>query len=65
MNDTQTTEKFVREDGLIRFIDDVDYAYSSPRLHTLINFLHELQIINDDRNDLTVKGVKLFETLTA
>ena len=65
MNDTQTTEKFVREDGLIRFIDDVDYAYSSPRLHTLINFLHELQIINDDRNDLTVKGVELFETLTA
>lgn len=65
MNDTQTTEKFVREDGLIRFIDDVDYAYSSPRLHTLINFLHELQIINDDRNDLTQKGIELFETLKA
>lgn len=44
MNNTQPTEKFIREDGLIRFIDDVDYAYFSPRLNTLIDFLRDIQI---------------------
>lgn len=63
MNNTQSTEKFIREDGLIRFIDDVDYAYSSPRLNTLINFLKELQLINDDKNDLTTIGLELFNIL--
>ncbi len=63
MNNTQSTEKFIREDGLIRFIDDVDYAYSSPRLNTLIDFLKELQLINDDKNDLTTIGLELFNTL--
>lgn len=63
MNNTQSTEKFIREDGLIRFIDDVDYAYSSPRLNTLIDFLKELQLINDDKNDLTTIGLELFKTL--
>lgn len=63
MNNTQSTEKFIREDGLIRFIDDVDYAYSSPRLNTLIDFLKELQLINDDKNDLTTIGLELFNSL--
>lgn len=63
MNNTQSTEKFIREDGLIRFIDDVDYAYSSPRLNTLIDFLTELQLINDEKNDLTTIGLELFNTL--
>lgn len=63
MNNSQSTEKFIREDGLIRFIDDVDYAYSSPRLNTLIDFLKELQLINDDKNDLTTIGLELFNTL--
>ncbi len=63
MNDTQSTEKFIREDGLIRFIDDVDYAYSSPRLNTLINFLRELQLLNDDKNDLTTIGLEHFNSL--
>lgn len=63
MNNTQSTEKFIREDGLIRFIDDVDYAYSSPRLNTLIDFLKELQLINEDKNGLTTKGLELFNAL--
>ena len=63
MNNTQSTEKFIREDGLIRFIDDVDYAYSSPRLNTLIDFLTELQLINNEKNDLTTIGLELFNTL--
>jgi hypothetical protein len=63
MNNTQSTEKFIREDGLIRFIDDVDYAYSSPRLNTLIDFLRNMQLINEDKKDLTTIGLELFKTL--
>jgi hypothetical protein len=63
MNNTQSTEKFIREDGLIRFIDDVDYAYSSPRLNTLIDFLRDMQLINEDKKDLTTIGLELFKTL--
>ena len=63
MNDTQSTEKFIRENGFIRFIDDVDYAYSSPRLNTLIDFMNELQLLNGDRNDLSATGINLFNSL--
>lgn len=63
MNNTQSTEKFIREDGLIRFIDDVDYAYSSPRLNTLTDFLRELQLINEDKKDLTTIGLEHFNSL--
>ncbi|RKS93843.1 hypothetical protein BC952_1693 [Flavobacterium limicola] len=63
MNNTQSTEKFIREDGLIRFIDDVDYAYSSPRLNTLIDFLRELQLIKEDKKNLTTIGLELFNSL--
>lgn len=63
MNDTQSTEKFIREDGLIRFIDDVDYAYSSPRLNTLVNFMKELQLINSNKDNLTTLGQQLFKSL--
>lgn len=63
MNNTQSTEKFIREDGLIRFIDDVDYAYSSPRLNTLINFMREMQLIKEDKKDLTTIGDELFNSL--
>ena len=63
MNNTQSTEKFIREDGLIRFIDDVDYAYSSPRLNTLTDFLKELQLISEDKKDLTTIGLELYNSL--
>lgn len=63
MNNTQSTEKFIREDGLIRFIDNVDYAYSSPRLNTLVNFLKELQLINEEKTILTPLGTELFNSL--
>ena len=63
MNNTQSTEKFIREDGLIRFIDSVEYAYSSPRLNTLINFLKELQLIDEDKTNLTPLGTELFNSL--
>ena len=47
MTISQSTEKFIREEGLIRFIDDIDYAYSSPRLSTLVDFMRDLCIITN------------------
>ena len=63
MNDTQSTEKFIREDGLIRFIDDVYYDYSSPRLNTLTAFLKDMQLINSDKKDLSLIGLELLKSL--
>jgi hypothetical protein len=63
MNDTQSTEKFIREDGLIRFIDDVYYDYSSPRLNTLTAFLKDMQLINADKKDLSLIGLELLKSL--
>lgn len=63
MNNTQSTEKFIREDGLIRFIDDVYYDYSSPRLNTLTAFLKDMQLINSDKKDLSLIGLELLKSL--
>ena len=63
MNNTQSTEKFIREDGLIRHIANIDYGYSSPRLDTLISFLKDLELLNDDRNGLSVTGMELRQKL--
>lgn len=61
--DSQTSEKFIREDGLIRFIDYVAFDFSNPRLETLINFYTDLGIISEDGNTLTKVGVVLLNTL--
>ena len=63
MNNSQSTEKFIREDSLIRFIDDVEYAYSSPRLNTLVDFLRDMQLITEDKKELTKVGENLFNSL--
>lgn len=62
---SQTSEKFIREDGLIRFIDYISFGFSNPRLDTLIEFYTELAIISDDKNTLTKEGVALLKTLEA
>ena len=63
MNNSQSTEKFIREDSLIRYIDDVEYAYSSPRLNTLVDFLRDMQLITEDKKELTKVGENLFNSL--
>lgn len=63
MTISQSTEKFIREEGLIRFIDDIDYAYSSPRLSTLVDFMRDLGIITNDKTNLTEHGLELFNAL--
>ena len=55
MNNTQSTEKFLREDGYIRFIESIDYGFSNPRLGMLIQFLNDLDIISNN-GDLSNKG---------
>lgn len=62
MNDTQSTEKFLREDGYIRFVESIDYGFSSPRLGNLIQFLNDLDIISNSGN-LTSNGMKLSKDL--
>lgn len=65
ITNSQTSEKFIREDGLIRFIDYINFDFSNPRLGNLIDFYIELGIISDDKNTLTEKGVELLKTLEA
>lgn len=59
MNATQSTEKFLREDGYIRFVSHIDFDYSNPRLGNLITFLKNLGIISKDGTELTANGLKL------
>jgi len=63
MNGTQTTEKLIREDGYIRFIDGIDYNYSSPRINTLLSFLKDMDIISKNTLKLSVSGDELLKNL--
>ena len=60
---SQTSEKFIREDGLIRFIEFIGLDFSNPRLETLIDFYKELGILTPDGNKLTTSGNKLLKSL--
>lgn len=63
MTNVQTSEKFVREDGLMRFIDFVGFDFSNPRLSNLIDYYTELGIITQDYNQLTNEGITLLKDL--
>lgn len=56
---TQTTQKFILEDGNIRYIDNFSPAFTSPRLQTLYAFLRDLALITS--NNITEKGAKQIE----
>ena len=56
LNATQNSAKFYREDGMIRLVDHFMYEYSSPRIHTLIDFMRDLGIIEAYKTALTQKG---------
>lgn len=60
---SQTSEKFIREDGLIRFIEGIGLDFSSARLHTLISFYEDLGIISKDDNTLTAQGAMILKEL--
>ena len=45
---TQTTQKFIIEENFIRYIDNFEPNFTSPRLATLYSFLRDLNLISDD-----------------
>ncbi|MBK8698581.1 MAG: hypothetical protein IPN29_03185 [Saprospiraceae bacterium] len=48
-NGTQTTNKFIIEEQMIRLIDIFPARWTSPRMNALQNLLYDLQVINDER----------------
>ncbi|PZR24257.1 MAG: hypothetical protein DI539_00855 [Flavobacterium psychrophilum] len=63
MNASQSTEKLIREDGYIRFIDGIDYNYSSPRINTLLSFLKDMDIISKETLKISDLGGRLLKNL--
>lgn len=63
LNSTQNSAKFYREDGMIRLVDHFIYDYSSPRIHTLFDFMRDLNIIDQETTDLTSKGQEKLNSL--
>ncbi|WP_407264881.1 hypothetical protein R5N98_12520 [Tenacibaculum maritimum] len=63
LNATQNSAKFYREDGMIRLVDRFKYDYSSPRIHTLIDFMRDLNIIDTEDTALTSKGEQQLKDL--
>jgi len=49
-NGTQTTNKFIIEEQMIRLIDIFPARWTSPRMNALRNLLFDLQVINDEGN---------------
>ncbi len=60
----QSTEKLIREDGLIRFVDTIEYGYSDARLNTTINFLRDLELL-DEQNAISVGGEQVLKELAS
>jgi hypothetical protein len=65
MNASQSTEKFLREDGYIRFVDYIDFDFSNPRLGNAVTFLKNLSIISSNGEELTAEGIELQKNLAA
>lgn len=63
LNATQNSAKFYREDGKIRLVDHFIYDYSSPRIHTLFDFMRDLKIINPETATLSSKGLDHLKNL--
>jgi len=63
MNASQSTEKLLREDGLIRLVDEIGFGFSDPRINTLMNFLNDLGILVKKEGTLTDDGNQLLAKL--
>ncbi len=63
LNATQNSAKFYREDGMIRLVDHFMYDYSSPRIHTLFDFMRDLNIIDPETTELTSRGQEQLNSL--
>jgi hypothetical protein len=63
MTDSQSTAKFLRENGYIKHVDYFRFGYSSPRLNTLLNFLNDLEVKEKQSSGLTDLGKELLIAL--
>ena len=55
------SQKFIYENGMIRFLNGSEATHTSPRIDTLNDFLSDLELIND--NGITDKGIQLLKEL--
>ena len=44
---SQSTQKFIIENNSIRQIGNFEPGYTSPRINNLLNFLHDLKLLED------------------
>lgn len=52
---SQSTQKFVLEEGHIRYLGNFEPSFTGPRLTTLYLFLKDLKLV--DNNKITAKGI--------
>jgi len=58
---TLSTEKFVVEEGLIRYIDNFEPAYTGPRIGNLLSFLKDLNVFSEEF-ELNSSGKELLKS---
>ena len=58
---TLSTEKFVVEEGLIRYIDNFEPAYTGPRIGNLLSFLKDLNVFSEEF-ELNISGKELLKS---
>lgn len=63
MYETVSTEKFIREDQMIRYVNEIDFGYSGPRVMTMINFLVDLGLLDDKDGTMTKRGEEYYNNL--
>lgn len=55
------TQKFIYENGMIRFLNGSEATHTSPRINTLFDFLFDLELV--DMNGITTEGNSLLNKL--
>ena len=53
------SQKFIYENGMIRFLNGSEATHTSPRIDTLNDFVSDLELIND--KGITDKGIQLLK----
>jgi hypothetical protein len=58
----KSTQKFILEDGQIRYLSNFDPSFTGPRIGNLLFFLQDLNLL-DAKNRITPKGEELYNNL--
>ncbi len=59
---SRSSQKFIIEDLKIRYINNFDASFTGPRINTLLNYLMDLSVINENKQ-LTSRGKQLLSKL--